>query len=83
MEYQKERLLHSEYPYVRYNSERIFNSRYNDELMNQMKNDPRIVSLIDELRDWPGPRISSHKSANQFFHKLVFLADIGITIETN
>lgn len=45
------------------------------------KNAKKISALIDELQEWPGPRISSHKSANQFFHKLVFLADMGMDIE--
>ncbi len=44
----------------------------------RMLQDPKISSLIAELQDWPGPSISSHKSAQQFFHKLSFLADIGV-----
>ncbi len=40
--------------------------------------DPRIRSLILELQDWPGPHLNSHKSPNQFFHKLAFLADFGL-----
>jgi hypothetical protein len=82
MEYKKERLLNSKYPYIKYNAELLFNNKDIDELKNQMEYDLKIVSLIDELKDWPGPQISSHKSANQFFHKLVFLADIRITNET-
>ncbi|TFG59290.1 MAG: hypothetical protein E4H36_14085, partial [Spirochaetales bacterium] len=46
-----------------------------------MFDDVKIQSLIAELADWPGPSISSHKSAQQFFHKLSFLADIGVTAE--
>lgn len=82
MDYIKEKLLNSDYPYVKYNAERILNKRDNDELKAQMEEDPKIVSVIDELKDWPGPQISSHKSASQFFHKLVFLADLGVTNET-
>jgi hypothetical protein len=40
--------------------------------------DPRIASLVDELAGWPGPTLASHRSASQFFHKLAFLADIGL-----
>jgi len=40
--------------------------------------DPRTAELVRELQAWPGPRINSHRSASQFFHKLVFLADIGL-----
>jgi hypothetical protein len=41
--------------------------------------DPQVGGLISELSDWPGVVISSHKSASQPFHKLTFLADLGIT----
>jgi hypothetical protein len=44
----------------------------------RLHRDGRIVALVRELQSWPGPRINSHKSAGQFFHKLVFLADIGL-----
>jgi hypothetical protein len=40
--------------------------------------DPQVRNLINELSDWPGKVISSHKSAGQPFHKLTFLADLGI-----
>jgi len=82
MEYIKNRLLNSEFSYIRYNAERTLNNKNIDKLKTRMENDPEIVSLIAELQDWPGPQISSHKSAKQFFHKFVFLADIGITNET-
>ena len=42
--------------------------------------DPKIKVLIAELVDWPGTVLSSHKSASQSFHKLSFLADLGLTI---
>ena len=44
-----------------------------------MLHHPNIQSLLDELTHWPGPVISSHKSAGQPFHKLSFLADLGLT----
>lgn len=40
--------------------------------------DSRVQNLISELSGWPGVVISSHKSAGQPFHKLTFLADLGI-----
>lgn len=52
--------------------------QYQDSLVQ----DPRIAALIEELQDWPGPAISSHKSAKQHFHKLVFLAEIGVSMRT-
>ena len=40
--------------------------------------DPRIKGLLAELAQWPGAVISSHKSASQSFHKLTFVADLGL-----
>jgi hypothetical protein len=40
--------------------------------------DPRVQALVAELSSWPGKVISSHKSAGQPFHKLTFLADLGL-----
>ena len=39
---------------------------------------PRIQNLLTELAGWPGTVISSHKSAGQPFHKLTFIADVGL-----
>ncbi|HSP47807.1 MAG TPA: hypothetical protein VLN47_07010 [Clostridiaceae bacterium] len=47
----------------------------------EMLRHPLVLGLIEELREWPGVVISSHKSAGQLYHKLAFLADLGITIE--
>jgi hypothetical protein len=41
--------------------------------------DPRVQALVAELSGWPGTVISSHKSAGQPFHKLTFIADLGLT----
>ena len=46
-----------------------------------MLTDPRVVGLVRELSGWPGTVVSSHKSASQPFHKLTFLADLGITVQ--
>ncbi|MFA6001076.1 MAG: hypothetical protein WC828_03070 [Thermoleophilia bacterium] len=46
-----------------------------------MLNDPRVVGLIDDLSGWPGKVITSHKSASQPFHKLTFLADLGVRVK--
>jgi len=45
---------------------------------NSMLTDEKIKNLITEVSDWPGTVISSHKSAGQPFHKLTFLADVGL-----
>jgi hypothetical protein len=39
---------------------------------------PQVQSLLTELSDWPGTVLSSHKSAGQSFHKLAFIADLGL-----
>jgi len=43
--------------------------------------DARLHHLVTELCGWPGTVISSHKSASQPFHKLTFVADLGLTAE--
>ncbi len=42
--------------------------------------DARVQSLLSELAGWPGTVIASHKSASQPFHKLTFLADLGLHV---
>lgn len=42
--------------------------------------DPKVMALLDELQNWPGAVLNSHKSASQPFHKLAFLADLGFRI---
>ncbi len=41
---------------------------------------PKVRNLISELSDWPGSILISHKSAGHALHKLVFLADLGLTL---
>ncbi|MBA4376366.1 MAG: hypothetical protein C0401_09370 [Anaerolinea sp.] len=61
------------------------------DMLGQSEQDSRVMSarksmlanaqvqhLISELSGWPGTVISSHKSAGQPFHKLTFLADLGL-----
>jgi hypothetical protein len=43
-----------------------------------MLEDPQVSALVQELQGWPGIVLNSHKSAGQLYHKLKFLADIGI-----
>jgi hypothetical protein len=42
--------------------------------------DAKIQSLLTELTDWPGAVLNSHKSASQPFHKLAFIADLGLNV---
>lgn len=39
---------------------------------------PLVTALVRGLADWPGQVISSHKSAGQAYHRLTFLADLGL-----
>jgi len=43
--------------------------------------DSKIKALLAELSNWPGTVLSSHKSASQSFHKLEFIADLGLNID--
>jgi len=43
-----------------------------------MSADAQVQRLLAELSGWPGAVISSHKSAGQPFHKLTFIADLGL-----
>ncbi|MCX6226149.1 MAG: hypothetical protein NTV01_15595 [Bacteroidia bacterium] len=45
----------------------------------RMIKNPKVRTILENLLDWPGPVINSHKSAGQFFHLLPFIADLGIT----
>jgi hypothetical protein len=47
-------------------------------LRQTMLADPKIRALVTELGGYPGTVISSHKSASQPFHKLTFVADLGM-----
>jgi len=42
--------------------------------------DPKVKSLLGELADWPGAVLNSHRSASQPFHKLSFIADLGLNV---
>jgi len=42
---------------------------------------PLVGRLFDELLAWTGVVLSSHKSASQLYHKMAFLAEIGLTVE--
>ena len=40
---------------------------------------PAVRAVVDGLQDWPGEVINSHRSPTQPFHRLSFLADLGLT----
>lgn len=77
-------LLESE-PWIEYRTRR--------DLLDQEEADPqvqaarksmlehaRVRDLVSGLAGWPGTVIASHKSAGQPFHRLTFLADLGLEL---
>ena len=63
------------------------------ELLGQMEDDPQVrearqqmvgssslTGIIDELKNWPGTVLSSHRSAKQPFHKIAFIAELGFDL---
>jgi hypothetical protein len=70
-------------PYIRYRTRRDLLRLPEDDShvaadRQAMLVDPLAQGIVDELQGWPGPVIASHKSAKQRFHKLTFLADLGM-----
>jgi len=49
------------------------------EARKRMIADPFVALLVAGLLPWPGDVVNSHKSSWQPFHRLAFLADIGLT----
>jgi len=47
----------------------------------EMLADPQVAGIVQELQGWPGIVLNSHKSAGQLYHKLKFLADIGVRVD--
>ncbi len=43
----------------------------------QMINFSALKGIIEELKNWPGAVLNSHKSARQPFHKISFIAELG------
>ena len=45
----------------------------------RMLTHPLVSGIMAELQDWPGQVLNSHKSAGQLYHKLAFMAELGMT----
>jgi hypothetical protein len=70
-------------PWVQYRTRRDLLGQSNGEAQVASARVPMFANrdvqgLIDELSGWPWTVISSHKSAGQPFHKLTFLAELGL-----
>jgi len=78
-------LLDSE-PWIQYGArkELLGQDKDNTEIKDarkKMLNHPSLISMIDELKNWPSGTLSSHKSPKQPFHKIAFLAELGFNIK--
>jgi len=78
-----ERLVESKLPWVTYRTLcDLVGLPESDPAVLKAKDDmirhPLVAGLIAELADWPGIVLNSHKSAGQLYHKLAFLADLGL-----
>lgn len=73
--------LDSDSLYVAYGAALALGDRRSDDLRAAVYSDARVRGMIDELMQWPGPSLNSHRSARQFFHKLAFLADTGVRVD--
>ncbi len=76
-----EPFLRSTQAHVAYNAASTLKVSNLDDYYERLLLDDRIVSLVSRLAAWPGPVLSSHKSAQQFFHILAFVADLGLSVE--
>jgi hypothetical protein len=72
------RFLNSGLPYVAYGAARASGDPREAAFKARLYDDARISALASELAAWPGPALSSHKSARQYFHKLALLTDFGL-----
>ena len=41
----------------------------------------KIKNLLEELSNWPGVALKSHKKASHLLHKLVFIVDLGLRVD--
>jgi len=73
-----ESFLNSSFSYVAYGAARALGDPCAASYKDRLYADGCINAIIDELNDWPGTVLSSHKSAKQCFHKLALLADLGV-----
>jgi hypothetical protein len=47
----------------------------------RMLQSPALTGIINELKNWPGLVLNSHKSARQPFHKISFIAELGFNTD--
>jgi len=77
-----DRLCQAPQPWIAFCAYRDLTDRPLDDpvvaaLWKAMDADEKLMAFRQEASRWPGTVLNSHKSANQTFHKMVFLADLG------
>lgn len=70
-------------PWIEYRTRRdLLDQSEQDQMVNSARQamlaNVQVQKLLAELSGWPGKVIASHKSAGQPFHKLTFIADLGL-----
>ncbi|MBI9107431.1 MAG: hypothetical protein JEZ04_11865 [Spirochaetales bacterium] len=55
-------------------------SEENKQLRRDAWNDPVVIGIIEELKEWPGDILKRHNDAKLLIHKLSFIADLGFNI---
>lgn len=45
----------------------------------EMIGHPLVKTILNELTEWPGAILKSHKSSGHLLHKLTFVADLGLS----
>lgn len=80
-----DQLRRSQDPWVRLGVLRDFDGLDVDEprcraVRAEIVSHPLVQRLFDELMYWPGVVLNSHKSASQLYHKMAFMAEIGLTV---
>ena len=70
-------------PWIEYRTRRdvLNQSEIQPQVMSARKSmmaSTQVQDLLTELSGWPGKVMSGHKSASQPFHKLTFIADLGL-----
>jgi hypothetical protein len=52
------------------------------DIKESLLDDPQICELVNMFQKWPGDALRRHNDAKHLIHKLVFVADLGLTKDT-
>lgn len=71
--------VHIEYNTRKYFLNEMLTTEQIEEWMDKITNNEKVITLLNDLQGWPGYPLKRHNDAAHLIHKLVFLADIGLT----